>query len=58
MVSILGLVASLPTIPTFWHTGHVLAWAVTFQFALDPNVQQNVLFAECAGGRTPLASGK
>lgn len=51
LVSILGLVASRPTTPTFSHTGQVLARAVTFQFALDPNVQQNVLLAKCAGAR-------
>jgi putative transposase len=33
------------------HTGQVLSRAVTFQFALDPNAQQRVLFAKCAGAR-------
>ena len=29
----------------------MLSRAVTFQFALDPNVEQRVLFAKCAGAR-------
>jgi putative transposase len=33
------------------HTGQVLSRAVTFQFALDPNVEQRVLLAKCAGAR-------
>lgn len=33
------------------HTGHVLSRAVTFQFALDPNVEQRILLAKCAGAR-------
>ena len=33
------------------HVGQVLSRAVTFQFALDPNVEQRVLFAKCAGAR-------
>jgi putative transposase len=44
-------VASRPTIPIFSHTGEVLSRAVTFQFALDPNAQQRILFAKCAGAR-------
>ena len=43
--------ASRPTIPIFSHTGEVLSRAVTFQFALDPNAQQRILFAKCAGAR-------
>ena len=43
--------ASRPTIPIFSYTGEVLSRAVTFQFALDPNVEQRVLFAKCAGAR-------
>ena len=37
--------------PTISHTGQVLSRAVTFQFALDPNVEQRILFAKCAGAR-------
>src|SRR5665213_3027129 len=33
------------------HSGQVLSRAVTFQFALDPNVEQRILFAKCAGTR-------
>jgi putative transposase len=33
------------------HTGQVLSRAVTFQFALDPNAEQRILFAKCAGAR-------
>src|SRR5664279_5079648 len=33
------------------HSGQVLSRAVTFQFALDPNVEQKVLLAKCAGAR-------
>jgi len=33
------------------HSGQVLARAVTFQFALDPNVEQRLLLAKCAGAR-------
>ena len=33
------------------HTGQVLSRAVTFQFALDPNVEQRSIFAKCAGAR-------
>jgi putative transposase len=44
-------VASRTTIPIFSHTGEVLSRAVTFQFALDPNAQQRILFAKCAGAR-------
>ena len=51
LVPILGAVASRPTIPIFSHTGQVLSRAVTFQFALDPNVEQRTLLAKCAGAR-------
>ena len=33
------------------HTGQVLSRAVTFQFALDPNAEQRILLAKCAGAR-------
>ena len=33
------------------HTGQVLSRAVTFQFALDPNVEQKILLAKCVGAR-------
>ena len=33
------------------HSGQVLSRAVTFQFAIDPNAQQRVLLAKCAGAR-------
>ncbi len=33
------------------HSGQVLSRAVTFQFALDPNAEQRVLLAKCAGAR-------
>ena len=33
------------------HTGQVLSRSVTFQFVLDPNAQQRILFAKCAGAR-------
>ncbi len=33
------------------HTGQVLSRSVTFQFALDANVEQRVLLAQCAGAR-------
>ena len=33
------------------HSGKVLSRAVTFQFALDPNAEQRVLLAKCAGAR-------
>jgi putative transposase len=33
------------------HTGQVLSRAVTLQFALDPNVEQRILLAKCAGAR-------
>ena len=51
LVPKLGAVASRPTIPTLSHTGQVLSRAVTFQFALDPNAEQKVLLAKCAGAR-------
>jgi putative transposase len=33
------------------HTGQVLSRAVTFQFTIDPNVEQRILLAKCAGAR-------
>ena len=39
------------TTPTVSHTGQVLSRAVTFQFALDPNAEQKILLAKCAGAR-------
>ena len=33
------------------HTGQALSRAVTFQFALDPNAAQKILFIKCAGAR-------
>jgi putative transposase len=33
------------------HSGQVLSRAVTFQFALDPSVEQKNLLAKCAGAR-------
>jgi putative transposase len=44
------MVQRLTTPPTS-HTGQVLSRAVTFQFALDPNVEQRILLAKCAGAR-------
>jgi putative transposase len=44
-------VATRPTTSSTSHTGQVLSRAVTFQFALDPNAQQRILFAKCAGAR-------
>ena len=44
-------VTSRPTAPTISHSGQVLSRAVTFQFALDPNVEQKILLAKCAGAR-------
>ena len=43
--------ASRPTTSSLSHTGQVLSRAVTFQFALDPNVEQRILLAKCAGAR-------
>ena len=51
LIPILGAVAPRPTNPIFSHTGEVLSRAVTFRFALDPNAQQRILFAKCAGAR-------
>ncbi|HVA52093.1 MAG TPA: helix-turn-helix domain-containing protein, partial [Acidimicrobiales bacterium] len=39
------------TTPTVSHTGQVLSRAVTFQFALDPNLKQRILLTKCAGAR-------
>lgn len=33
------------------HTGQVLSRSVTFVFALDPNFEQRILLAKCAGAR-------
>ncbi|HUY42134.1 MAG TPA: helix-turn-helix domain-containing protein, partial [Acidimicrobiales bacterium] len=43
--------ASRPTAPIVSHTGQVLSRTVTFQFALDPNFEQRIFFAQCAGAR-------
>ena len=43
--------ASRPTTSSLSHTGQVLSRAVTFQFALDPNAQQRIFLAKCAGAR-------
>ena len=48
---ILGSVATRPTAPILSHTGQVLSRPVTFQFALDPNAEQRILLAKCAGAR-------
>ena len=40
-----------PTTPLISHSGQVLSRAVTFQFALDPNVEQRILLTKCAGAR-------
>jgi hypothetical protein len=37
--------------PVISHAGEVLSRAVTFQFALDPNAEQMILFAKCSGAR-------
>ena len=42
---------SRPLGPTNSHTGQPLSRSVTFQFALDPNVEQRILLAKCAGAR-------
>ncbi len=39
------------TTPLISSSGQVLSRAVTFQFALDPNVEQRIIFAKCAGAR-------
>ena len=44
-------VAPPPKTALFSHTGQVLSRAVTFQFALDPNVEQRILLVKCAGAR-------
>ena len=33
------------------HTDQLLSRVVTFQFALDPNLEQRILLAKCAGAR-------
>lgn len=37
--------------PLVSHTGQVLSRSVTFQFALEPTLDQRVLFTKCAGAR-------
>src|ERR1700688_4804139 len=37
--------------PLVSHTDQVFTRSVTFQFALDPTQEQQVLFAQCAGAR-------
>ena len=49
--SILVSVATRPTTASLSRSGQVLSRAVTFQFAIDPNVEQRILFAKCAGAR-------
>jgi putative transposase len=44
-------VATRATAPILSHTRQVLSRAVTFQFALDPNTEQRILLAKCAGAR-------
>ncbi len=51
LASILGVVARQRNEVPLSHSGQVLSRAVTFQFALDPNVEQKILFAKCAGAR-------
>ena len=48
---ILGEVATRPITLIVSNTGQLLSRAVTFQFALDPNVEQKILLAKCAGAR-------
>jgi putative transposase len=43
--------APRPTTLLIPYTGQVLSRAVTFQFALDPNAEQKILLAKCAGAR-------
>jgi putative transposase len=43
--------ATTTTAAPISHSGQVLSRAVTFQFALDPNVEQWKLLAKCAGAR-------
>ena len=43
--------ATTPAVPPTSHSGQVLSRAVTFQFALDPNTEQKILLAKCAGAR-------
>jgi putative transposase len=47
----LNLVTTFLATASISHTGQVLSRAVTFQFALDPNVEQRILLAKCAGAR-------
>jgi putative transposase len=42
---------SRPSVPLLSHTEKSLSRAVTFKFALDPNVEQKILLAKCAGAR-------
>jgi len=43
--------ASRLSAPLLSHTGQILSRAVTFQFALDPNIEQRIVFAKYAGAR-------
>ncbi len=42
---------SRTSVPLLSHTEKSLSRAVTFKFALDPNVEQKILLAKCAGAR-------
>jgi putative transposase len=44
-------VTKTPARTSISHSGQVLSRAVTFKFALDPNVEQRIFFAKCAGAR-------
>jgi putative transposase len=44
-------VISQPSAPPLSYTGQILSRAVTFRFALDPNIEQKTLLAKCAGAR-------
>ena len=43
--------ATTRTAASISHSGQVLSRAVTFQFTLDPNVEQKIMLAKCAGAR-------
>ena len=43
--------ATTTAAPPTSHSGQLLSRAVTFQFALDPNLEQRILLAKCAGAR-------
>ena len=49
--SILGAMPTRPVTSVLSHSGQALSRAVTFQFALDPNAQQRIFLAKCAGAR-------